>query len=514
MDAKIRDNLFWLICLSFPFTVIPVNIRFAGMLSNQLVALPLIIALLFSVYYQIKGCDVLYCPKKYLCIFLIYGIVSLISAIHASQVFPYWEDIIGQEPYAKWERLFFFLIQHGVALSENTYFKIVFIFKELNTGFLMNFLYFSGAYMIFSWYRNNLERCLNIVYKACCIIIIIAIPFVILEFMGNSGNLWAKKVLMDIAPYLRDVPPVDHFYHWRSLWWQGRFRGPFQEPNTFAFFLTATIPFLLFRIKQSCQKYNVVIFILSVILLALAQSRAMIVIAFCEVIIYIFVMVKWKEYKKIGIVSLCVIFSFIAGIFIVHSSQGLLLAKKQVVKQVENVDSFVKKYYVSNVKSLGKINAKSNAIRFGMAYAAVDIWKEYPLFGIGKTFQSSYIARCMPEWGKNGEWHQKYKRWQKNKEPVFMGLSFGYAQSLVAYGLIGLVCEIGPFLFILFHMGKYLWNYSDVAALIIFMQMIAFFLFMIAGPYYVTFSFAISIGVGGIIYYQYKKKLNEDSVGY
>lgn len=168
--------------------------------------------------------------------------------------------------------------------------------------------------------------------------------------------------------------------------------------------------------------------ILVLILTFFSGSRTGLLVVFIQFFVFVTILFKYKKYRRYISYSL-----FFCSIFF---SLLLIFNGQKIIKAVsEKVES------LNFSKNLTK--SVSNQSRFGMQYAALQVFKEHPIVGVGFG-QQTYSARFhYPGWATKNNY--EYEIFYKNSaEPTFPPAYNIYTRLLAEIGLIGtsLFCYI------------------------------------------------------------------------
>lgn len=304
----------------------------------------------------------------------------------------------------------------------NNYFKHT---SGINRFIRQYFSLLISTVIFFLFYWNVISKMSirDILYKIRKVFflsLIIASVYGFLEigvsFFGIS-SLYNILKLFDYFPFLE----VD-------LEGYGRISSICYEAPFLAIYLISIAGWMFSYILTEKSYLKFIPTILVLILTFFSGSRTGLLVVFIQLFVFSTILYKNKKYRKYISYSL-----FFCGIFF---SFLLIINGQKIIKAVsEKVESL--NFSQNLTKSV------SNQSRFGMQYAALQVFKEHPIVGVGFG-QQTYSARFhYPGWATRNNY--EYEIFYKNSaEPTFPPAYNIYTRLLAEIGLIGfsLFCYI------------------------------------------------------------------------
>lgn len=437
---KIRDYIFFLICIALLFNNIPkiFQINFIGnVLGDKLVFYPLIIGFIYTTYYQYKYKNILidfYKINKYIIGYFVIIMISLIIGLYS---YSYYDLILDGpiEQIEKLPRVLMLLQGLGINIEEKSL-LILWMIVRVIKGLLLETIYtFGGAYMIYCWYYNNWQQGFKILSKAIICSIIIILLYSSIEIFYLAGSKFATEILIVITPIFHVV--MEHDW-WPPLLWKGQLRSIFAEPSYFGMYAAFAMPFLWYRIiKNENKKYEylyIIINILFVFCLFLTKARTAVALFLIENIIFMSLIFYYQNkivIKKGLIILICGLISFISA-----NMFAFVENKSDVDFGVE-----VNSYIDENLGSIASTNQRSNNARYSVMIADLKIGLENPVFGEGRDLRSAYVYDNLPDMGKD---NAEIKMWKEDSMEYGL-LRFGvpvlseYTSQFAETGILGVI---------------------------------------------------------------------------
>ena len=443
---KIRDYIFFLICIALLFNNIPkiFQINFIGnVLGDKLVFYPLIIGFIYTTYYQYKYKNILidfYKIKKYICIFLGINFLSLVIGL---LIYPYY-GLILSGPVEQIEKLPKVLnLLHTLGIDVNEQFLLIawMIVRTIKTLILDTVYTFLGAYIIYCWYYNNWKTAVNILLKAVICSISIIFIYSSIELFYLIGNEWATNILINITPYFHEI--YNKGTWWPPLLWKGQLRSIFAEPSYFGMYAAFAMPFLWYKfVAVKNNKYKLIYaFIITAFIFLLFLTKARTAVALfsgevCILLVYMIYLQNKSFIKNVLLICSCAVIAFIsANIFIPNMAN---------TKNNEEIN--IEGYLEDNLGSLASTEKRSNTARYSIMLANLNIGMDYPLLGVGLNLNDAYIPEYLPEMSENNREVNMWINDQKEKGVLKSGFpSLGeYTSRFAETGIIGLIVFFLP----------------------------------------------------------------------
>lgn len=466
MDIRyIRDVVFFFMVFALAFPDIPkfLQIPFiSGPLVSRAIFYPLVAAFIFTAIWRQKSKDLFvnfYPFKRY---FFITLAVLLVSEIFGFLQYPFqdfiFSHLINLPPhYAKTVDLFHMV---GIELKPETIVGASFIVKNFKNLILGTFFSLGCSYIIYCWYRNEVQRAFSIMYKALVLLVSLMTIYCIIELIYLSGNPFAGDLLTLVNPYIHNIASEGGWHP--PLLWRGQMRAIFDEPSYLGIFASFAFPlFWLYFYKEKKKSHLAFLWLLQVCLaveLFLSQARTGIFLFVVEIFIYALGLIwfyryglekstilkrsiiicagiliafgfshyfinyqmiprintfedrkarvatsemLWTDYDKYGLRFLG------KSAFLSYNSQG----KNPNTNKKQNNNSAGadsgklstenqlgnKGYLENNLLSLRDSNARSNKTRYTYMMADLRLGMAHPLLGVGPGLRSGYITMYLKE---------------------------------------------------------------------------------------------------------------------
>lgn len=294
MDMRYtRDVVFFFMVFSLAFPDIPkfLQIPFiSGPLVSRAIFYPLVAAFIFTAIWRQKSKDLFvnfYLFKRY---FFITLAVLLVSEIFGFLQYPFqdfiFSHLINLPPHYAKTVDFFHMV--GIKLKPETIVGASFIVKNFKNLILGTFFSLGCSYIIYCWYRNEVQRAFSIMYKALVLLVSLMTIYCIIELIYLSGNPFAGDLLTLVNPYIHNIASEGGWHP--PLLWRGQMRAIFDEPSYLGIFASFAFPiFWLFFYKEREKSYLTFLWLLQVCLaveLFLSQARTGIFLFVVEIFIY------------------------------------------------------------------------------------------------------------------------------------------------------------------------------------------------------------------------------------
>lgn len=456
-----KNKLFFCIVLFIIFSNIPLflQLNFLGsFLAKDLSLYPILAGVIYSFYnlYKSKNIQIDKVEKAYFAYIITYVFVLMISFLHGLAIYPFYESIL-QGPADQIEKLpvvQHFLYSKGVHI-ETTILLKVWILIRLIKGFIMEvFWHFTVPYLIFNWYRKNVQRGFSIFIKAIFEATILVCIYNLIDIFYLSGSTIAENILRVLNPIVHDIKYNGTW--WPPLLWKGQLRSLFAEPSYYGIYSAFAMPFLWYRLAQSSNSKNkiiniVVIFIFTfgLFLTKARTANALFVGELCLLIAFSL----WQK-QLLKRTAFIISFSFVTfaiATFSLHFMPGNPQGDTNSSMGYKSESNTQMTAYVKdNLESLTNKDKRSNRARFSVFEASIAIGKNYPLLGVGKTLRHAYIPNYL---SKEGKENAEVQYWIKNqKEKGIMKSGFPalgeYCTRFAETGILGLAIYLFPAFFL------------------------------------------------------------------
>lgn len=476
MNYKVIDFIFFLICCSLPFSMIPLDVRFVlfGSFGNHLLSYPIFVGFCYTIYCHYKYRNVFVDFKRVLRFLLIYGSVLIFSVVVGLYNFPYYEDVLTG-PVSQVSRipvLMKFISDIGIRVTTETVLKCFMFIRPIRDVFVDIFYMYGTSYLIYCWYNRRLQRATDILCKATKCIVPVLIGYGIVEIFSLSGVMWCKELLGFITPYIIEC----HNDAWPPLFWYSKqIRLLFAEPSFIGNYLAILLPVMLYM--YFTNKENIYISLFSIfgifILVFVSKARTATAMAFGVVGLYLIILLLVYKciYLKKGIVLVCVILcSFVLSLKVIDfiNNQG-----SQKATALSGVT--MEQYVEDNVSSVVSTNKRSNGARIARLKSNLRVGMEHPILGVGRGLITPYAIEKFTEEEKDN-W--EVKRWLEivNNEGLLkhkIGAMNEYVERFAETGILGLLLFLYPFTVILIRILNLIMKVNNMEYICLFVTLVS-----------------------------------------
>lgn len=508
---KIKAHLFFLISLTLIFctTPQPLRLSISGGLSSKLSWFFIFIGIFYtcivfkkdSLKKQYQGLIVL----KYTVVYFTLLLISLIAGLYN---YPFFDKIINA-PVIQFDKapiIYNFFIHHGIDINIYQFISGWMVLHPIKNLILETVYTVGASYMIYIWFKNDRNDCLQILLKSTLIAVVLILAYCIVEipYMYNQNN-FCKWILIMINPVLHDIK--DGGTWWPPLLWPDlRLRSLFAEPSYFGIYSAFAMPliwYLYFTSYGKIKKYFLLFIIFSFsFCLFLTNSRTAFAVFLGEICLLLLSLSVFKAIylkKMIGVISITIIAFLCATAFLGNFNSLSNKSSNKSKDQIEN-------YLNDNLASIQSKDKKSNKARFSIMKANLNIGLDHPLIGVGISLRQGYTIQYLPsEAFDDGE----VKMWidnQKRKGIIKSGFpSLGeYTTRFAETGALGLIVFILPALYLTFYcLRKICINSETIEEKTIFVFFLISFLGVLATgigeSLNVTYCYWILLGVGFVL---------------
>lgn len=273
MNKQIRDIIFFMICITFPFYLVPKAFEVSGIVgahfSTNLAFYPIFLFFIYTFYCHIKNGNVLIYQKQFLKFTLIYLIIMMVS--FALGINDYLnivnneKDLIAQVKY--YEKAIKVLTTLNLQVEEIILCDFIIIttfIKRIIWDYIFSFFL---SYIIFCMYYNDWRIAVKQISKAVLLITFVIAIYNIVEIFYLCGSEYAKNILIKINPYIYNMSKWDGV-NWPPILWKGGIRGLFTEASHYGIYFAFAIPFLWIQFLDKGNKYLKVILALTMFITA------------------------------------------------------------------------------------------------------------------------------------------------------------------------------------------------------------------------------------------------------
>lgn len=223
----------------------------------------------------------------------------------------------------------------------------------------------------------------DFIHKSFYLIVV----YTIIEFLAWNGNPIASDIILGLDSYIQSGDLA------KSGMGILRIRGVSAEASYFSMYLCFIFPWIVGRHMVKGNKYFVGEVVYWFLLLIFTFSRTAYLIFFIELIVFVLLFwesIKWKIIKfKIIFIMMSLAILFI-GFYMRENVKDYLYAG--FMFSLDNNDT--------TDPSLSFSYVTSNITRIGSVVTALNIFRDYPLFGIGWGQYGFYMASYVPDWAK------------------------------------------------------------------------------------------------------------------
>ncbi len=283
-----------------------------------------------------------------------------------------------------------------------------------------------SALIFFLFYYNvmvkmSLRDILTKIRKIFLYSLMLACVFSFFEALVGFYGIGIARKAFDIFNYFP-------FFEKRNI--QDRISAFADEPPFFAVYLITVSGWMFSYIitNKGVTKYLPTLAIL--ILTFYSGSRTALIVILIQVLIFFITIIPKKKLVRYGINTVLIVSFFTIGLFVFKGDKII----KAFEEKIESLD------FKSNLTK-----TVSNQSRFGMQYAALQVFLEHPLIGVGYGQQTYYSRFEYPGWATKHNY--EFSLWYRNPNlPAFPPSYNMYTRLLAETGLVG----ISIFLILLF----------------------------------------------------------------
>ena len=481
MNIRIIDVLFALILLTPPFKFANRIFALPGFISgpftNDLVVWPLLIGFIYTLYCQYKYGNVLVGWKRFKKYVLIYLAILLISLIWGFLSYPYFDILFNGLALdtGKFAKVMGLLSHIGIHLDEAFSMSAWILMRSVKT-ILLNLLYtFGGAYMIYCWYHDRVEKAMWLLKNVTVGFLALLAAYGLIDVFYQNGQVWAQNFLQFMWSILHSNPNPDHHF-WSPLM-GARIRSLFLEASYFGIYLAFALPILWWKIIEESGLKRAGLGILYVVLtfeLYLMQSRTATAIFIGELVLLLIATLYLKNRKLIlntatffigALVTFGGAMYFLANYQVpvpvgsnvpianvrMHMEEEGLWSNNKIIHTDDSLRGKQAAHYIDDSllsladKDKAAQREGSNHVRYGITFANVKIGMQHnPLFGVGIGLDTGYLYEMFKD-DPNEEIQRFIK--QVNTEGLLnSGSPFmcEYTAQFMMSGLLGLIFFILP----------------------------------------------------------------------
>jgi len=175
------------------------------------------------------------------------------------------------------------------------------------------------------------------------------------------------------------------------------------------------------------------------ILMFFSDSRTAFICIIIQLIVFFVLLISWEKYRENTLA-----FIKFGGIFIFSA---LVFKSNAILPKIEDkVDRI--NFFQNLTKDV------SNKSRFGMQKASLEVFKDYPVFGVGLGQDTYYKRKYYPYWATVNNWEYKY--WYKNQKIKSFPPAYNmYTRLLSETGIVGTLLFVSLLLLTLYYSFKH-----------------------------------------------------------
>lgn len=460
MSLKYSNYLLIGIIVSLVFNDIPHILQpnfLGGPLATQLVAYPLAIYIIYSLYIQCKTGNFLVNIDIFKKFALVYLVIYLISFIHGVVIYPYYNEIVNGPitQIEKLGKLNYWAQKYSININQSFIIISWMTLRGIKT-ILLEFVYgFFSVYLFYCWYVKKSSLFMSILERSTFITLFLVFFYSFFEIFYLSGNKFSTQILTFITPYIHVVEDIHDWYP--PLLWKGQLRSIFLEPSFLGNYSVLVLPVLFFKLSSCNRRFYMFVYIFFVFLLFLTQSRTVmfLLIGMIALFLGICLVSKNKENIKNGIYLVIITgITFMGALYFINNFQVSGLDRPSHITSSEYVEN--------NLNSLQQSNQRSNAARFALINSNLRIGKEHYILGIGRNLSSGYITHHFTEQECQIPEVNKWVKDQKKNGILKDTLSplNEFVGRFSETGGLGFFVFFAPFLVLVLSLGKKIYQYG------------------------------------------------------
>lgn len=536
MNRKIIDMLFILILISAPFKLAHHIFALPGFIggpfARDFVIWPLLIGLLYTLYCQWKYGNVFYEWHKFKKYIIVYVMMLLVSLTWGFIIYPYWDMFFNGQAVnnAKFAIALGFFNKVGINVEENTVLIFWLVLKFVKNIILNSFYTFGGAYMIFCWYHNQIDKALNLLKNVTACFLVVVVFYGVVDMCYQNGQMWAQNFIAFMWPILHTNTESSHY----SMFLGARNRSLFFEASYFGIYMAFAFPVLWWKLLESKGKIRWCLALLYLILACevfLAQSRTGTALFLGELLLLVLAAI-YKKNRSFFTFVICLfvgaIVSFGGSIFFLQnlqvpavlSDKTPLATKKALIiqqNQRKNNEISTETYLNDSLLSLideekaGK-RAGSNHVRLGITKANIEIGLQHPLLGVGSGLDTAYLYEKFKD-DQNGEIKYRFIKPLEEKGLLSSGspVMCEYSSQFMQTGFLGIFFFILPMGYILVCFLRRLYRKIDnekefYAILFITLADIGIFATGFGNTVNITYCYWLILGISYVVEYTLRER--------
>ncbi len=474
-----------LMILTLPLNSLPARYTIPGIGNSCYIWFLLLTLLLLGVEKIFLKGKIVFPYKKY---WLFFCIWTFISIIVGSFIIPIDSHLFPLASMKGYDRI----ILAFPILADSDIFMRFYLFIIFSTRAIKDYILpLMGIFIVlYHLYNHNFSMCIRFVICPVvilvCIMEVYSIPEVIWLYTGNE---LCAQILSTINIYLFDPGKVHGW--WPPILWEGQLRSLCAEPSFFGIIAPFLLPFLWYVVFELKCKWMLVILVYFSGMFFLTQARTAIVIYFIECVLFGFLIFLFNIREKLKIILTILgitAFSFFTiNIFPIGAFHNN--TSEVVVTQTMEV------YVEKNITSVAGITSRSNSSRYGNIMAAIQTGLDYPVFGVGRGYDSYYIRTRFPSLVDN---NPEVNNWKKtfDEKGIFKGdipRLNQYAYSFAWGGILGEILFILPIPYVFLLLWKKRKQIHSLAVVCVIVTVVGQLISLMSNMFFLTYPIAVTL---------------------
>lgn len=490
----------------------PIQLNFlGGPVGGKLEVYPLTAAFLYSFYCQYKYHNVFTDFKPFVRYVALFVGVMLLATVVGLISYPYYGLVLNgpADQIEKLPKVMSFLHSHGISVEQKFLVQGWLIARQIKGVLLEAFWCFGGAYLVYSWYKEEWALALKVAVKAVVCSLGVLFAYGVVETLYLAGNETAKEVLSFINPYIHTI--VTNHGWWPPLLWKGQLRLVFPEPSHVGNYIAFGLPLIWYSYIKSDKNWGGAVRPLTAVMAffvfmtkartAYAMLAGMLVLLLCLILVG----KRYALLKKFTIICVCVFIGFGGYISFVDLT---------MVNHRGATEAVAAQALEDNLVSLASSNKRSNGARYGLLKSHFRTGLQHPLLGVGKGLAGVYVAENFtPEEAANGE-ISSWIRYQEERGPMAAGYSMPDAMNefvsrFSSTGILGLVTFLFPFAYVLWELLKKWTIQKDLDAMGMVLALVSSLMAGCNGSLNLMYAVWLLLGLSYAVAFGRERSMNE-----
>ena len=470
MNRKFIDILFSLILISAPFKLVNHCLWlpdfFAAPFAKDFVIWPLLTGIVYTLYCQWKYGNVFYGWRRFKIFIITYSVILTISLLQGLVIYPYWDWAFNGQALnnAKFALVIDFLGRLGIHIGQDEMLPFWILLSNSKRILFTAFYTFGGAYMIFCWYHDRMNRAVSLLKNVTVGFLVVVAAYGLVDMCYQNGQWWAQNFIAFMWPILHSNTDTSHY----PMFFGARNRSLFLEASYYAIYMAFAFPILWWKLTESKGMMRIGLAALYFILayeIYLGQSRTATALFWGELLLMAFVTL-YKRKKKLVVLTLCLMagatVSFGGAVCFLQYYQvpaslndrtplatkkaKMLMTQESDKEITEHVEAYIDDSFGSLFdEEKAKKRSGSNRVRLGVTMENIKLGLKYPIFGVGTGLDTAYMYDVFKE-EKNRELKNDFIKRVDEKGLLNKGspMMCEYSSRFMQGGLLGLAVFIFP----------------------------------------------------------------------